>query len=599
MPIFQYDPYRNAYGPSIAEALAHANDAPAQAALRIGDLQAQGAERTAALQGQLWNQLGNIPAQIQASNEAAQKLALQKQAGQLQAQQLQEGALTLQDKQAQQAAAARFGQNLASTPKKANGLYDVKALAANVPGADLQYVQPLLDRVDGINTSWANADAADQGKLQRGALTVWQAGSDPVLTQHLLDTGHRDGTIPDDLYTAFTQKLAADPTQATPILKWAAGPQKDLTVGADQRIVTGGPDHAVVVPAEGKPGEGEYTLGDQRYNAQHQPVGPQATAPLTGEDRIASLIGREAGGETLTAADKALLEGWKAKEGLKPFTVKTVVNGRDVEQVMTTADAMKQGYFAVPPPKDTPGGAQKIADIKAAVLGMKNGTQAPILPGRGTDAYIALVGEAERQGFDMAKAATDWQATQRYLASANAAPQLKLRQSINALPGMLDTVETLAKQWDGGQFPVLNRANLAAAKNGVYGDAAASLARRLDAQIADVSSDLGAVYMGGNSPTDEALKLAQKALGEDWSKQVLLDSVQLARENVKTRSNSIRTTGVAGASDDNPYDRANRTTAAPADAVAAPPAPPKGALRTVNGETRVWDGARWQPVTAK
>jgi O6-methylguanine-DNA--protein-cysteine methyltransferase len=95
MPIFQYDQYRNPYGPSIAEALQHANDPAAQAALRVGDLQAQGAERTAALQGQLWTQLGSIPAQIQASQEAAQKLALQRQQAQLVGQQIQEGQLQL------------------------------------------------------------------------------------------------------------------------------------------------------------------------------------------------------------------------------------------------------------------------------------------------------------------------------------------------------------------------------------------------------------------------------------------------------------------------------------------------------------------------
>lgn len=192
-------------------------------------------------------------------------------------------------------------------------------------------------------------------------------------------------------------------------------------------------------------------------------------------------------------------------------------------------------------------------DVKDTIAGMRDGSLPPLLPGRASREYVALLGEAKRQGFDLAGAATDWQATQKHIATLNGAQQLRLNQAVNALPEMLDSVEALAKQWKGGRFPLLNKANLAAAKAGAYGQNAASIANQLDAQIADVTADLGNVYMGGNSPTDHALELAGKSLKGEWSEQVLLDMVKLARNNVTIRRNSIRNVGVAGASENNPY----------------------------------------------
>jgi hypothetical protein len=191
--------------------------------------------------------------------------------------------------------------------------------------------------------------------------------------------------------------------------------------------------------------------------------------------------------------------------------------------------------------------------VRDAVAGMKAGTLPPLLPGRASKEYVAMLAEAKRQGYDLATAATDWAATQKHIATMNGAQQLRLNQSIGALPELLDSVDALASKWKAGRFPVLNRATLAAAKGGALGPAAATIANQLASQIADVTADLGSVYMGGNSPTDHALDLASKSLSGDWSEAVLHDMVALARKNVIIRQNSIRNAGVAGASDNNPY----------------------------------------------
>ncbi len=203
------------------------------------------------------------------------------------------------------------------------------------------------------------------------------------------------------------------------------------------------------------------------------------------------------------------------------------------------------------------------SDVSEAVRGMKEGTLPPLLPGRATKEYLATMAEARRQNFDLAAAATDWAATQKHISSLNGTQQLRLNQAIGQLPELLDTVDTLASKWKAGRFPPLNKAQLIAAKNGMLGKDAASIANQLDAQIADVTSDLGAVYMGGTSPTDHSLKLAEKALSSDWDEKILHDMVALARKNVETRQHSIQNTGVQGASANNPYGQQPAAPATP------------------------------------
>jgi len=236
-------------------------------------------------------------------------------------------------------------------------------------------------------------------------------------------------------------------------------------------------------------------------------------------------------------------------------------------------------------------------DVETVVDGMIAGTLPPQLPGRASPAYTKMLAVAHRKGYNLAQAVTDWMATTKHLQTMNGAQQLRLTQAIKALPEMLDKVDTLAQQWKGTGFPALNRANLTLAKGGAFGTKAAEIANQLDAQIADVVADLGNVYMGGNSPTDHALSLAAKSLSAEWSEPVLRKMVALAKENVQIRLNSINSSGVAGASADNPYAAAPP----PPRTEPPPPAGPKvGDRGILNGQLVEWQTINgqsgWVPV---
>lgn len=150
-----------------------------------------------------------------------------------------------------------------------------------------------------------------------------------------------------------------------------------------------------------------------------------------------------------------------------------------------------------------------------------------------------------QRGYDFATANADWLATQRWISTANGPQQTRMRQAATTAYESLDVIDQLSAKLSS-QVPrtavkVLNRAALATARNGAFGPDAQATATLLAAQITDVTSELGNVYMGGNSPTDHALQLAAKNLSADWTEQQLRAATDLARTNLKIRLNSMRT----------------------------------------------------------
>lgn len=193
------------------------------------------------------------------------------------------------------------------------------------------------------------------------------------------------------------------------------------------------------------------------------------------------------------------------------------------------------------------GGASTKEDATAIADAIESGIQPPVMTGlyRMTGPVKA---ELARRGFDLTKATLDFQATTKHLATLNGSQQTRIRQAASTAYDSLDVIDDLSKQWDdarivkGGKIVPLNKAELALAKGGAYGQKAQDIATQLDGQITDVVSELGVVYMGGNSPTDHALGLAEKNLRADWSASTLQAMTKLARTNLRIRNNSIMNT---------------------------------------------------------
>jgi hypothetical protein len=186
-------------------------------------------------------------------------------------------------------------------------------------------------------------------------------------------------------------------------------------------------------------------------------------------------------------------------------------------------------------------------DAKDIADAIENGDQPPTLQGLYRNAGPVRA-ELARRGVPLAKMETDWKATQRYITTLNGTQQTRLRQAISTASDSLDKIEGLYAEWQqlgpASGIKILNKGALAASKQ--LPGRTGAVATALDAQIADLTAELGNVYMGGNSPTDHSLGLAAKNLSSDWNKETFDEALKQARSNIKIRQNSITHAAPAG-----------------------------------------------------
>lgn len=193
-------------------------------------------------------------------------------------------------------------------------------------------------------------------------------------------------------------------------------------------------------------------------------------------------------------------------------------------------------------------------DPKVIAQAIVDGNQPPNLQGL-YRMGAPVRAELARKGYDLATAQRDWTAIQRHLGTLNGQQQERLRQAVSFTTDSLDIINDLYGKWQkvgpASGFKVLNRAALQAAKQ-VPGETG-SIATNLEAQINDLTSELGTVYKGGNASTDESLRLAAENLKADWNEQTFKSAIDQIRKNLKIRSNSIMNSQPAGVSANSPY----------------------------------------------
>jgi len=558
MAEYHYDPYRSPYVGSIADLMGRGGDIQAQAALRAGDIRSNAVTNVANIQanqmmqsganwGNALNQVGQtiaaIPAEMQQQKFRSAQLA------NIQAE---------SDRRAAEAAAMQRDQRAQTLWSQA-----LKSSVGDDGVVDHQKAAYMLSKAGYPVQANAYLEAAQKTQITAQQISEGQRkvkeGQDLIQKASVNHLG--------ELAAVGLSKL----DKSTPL------EARDTITG----LVANAASHGLITEDDAR----QFLMraaqaGPDQLRNLYQGLldsAPEVKDKLLKGRLTESEIAKNEAAATKPPATKGLqsenewmVDGKSTPVIFDPATGNRYLTGDDVAK----GNAINPSRLRKIPPASTIINPQVQSDVSETVKGMKDGTLPPILPGRATKEYTALMAEAHRQGYDLAGAATDWAATQRHIATLNGSQQLRLNQAINSLPEMLDNVDALASKWQGGKFPVLNRANLALAKGGAYGKEAASIANQLDAQIADVTADLGNVYMGGNSPTDQALQLAGKSLKGEWDEKVLHDMVNLARKNVGIRKNSINSTGVSGASANNPYaPKASTET----------PSPPPNAQKVTRG----------------
>ena len=188
-------------------------------------------------------------------------------------------------------------------------------------------------------------------------------------------------------------------------------------------------------------------------------------------------------------------------------------------------------------------GATSQDDIKSAVEGVFKGTLPPERLASWRDVTrvnAEIQRQSEKTGMNYPNMLLEWDATKKFVQNAQSNQQIRLRQAINFAQQSTKDLKELSQEFKRTDFPLANKAQLMLAMNGAYGQDVAKKATIFNQQLTDIVADLGNVYMGGNSPTDEGLKLAKQNLQSNWS----VDQLDAAIDNVDKlltfRSNSIK-----------------------------------------------------------
>jgi len=136
----------------------------------------------------------------------------------------------------------------------------------------------------------------------------------------------------------------------------------------------------------------------------------------------------------------------------------------------------------------------------------------------------------------------DITAETKYWQVQNDSKRTTIRTQLNTLAHTIPYTRTLIQQaketipdFSTAGF---NKVTLAAAANlpGPRG----VLARKLIAQIGDIGAEVGTLYMGGNSNTDESFRLAGQNLQADWSEEQLMGALDQIEMNTGIRLNAIK-----------------------------------------------------------
>jgi hypothetical protein len=230
-------------------------------------------------------------------------------------------------------------------------------------------------------------------------------------------------------------------------------------------------------------------------------------------------------------------------------------------------------------------GLYNATDPKAIAAQIRAGQMPPDIGQYGRPVQGAIASVLAQKGpngeapFNLASAQREWKAQLKLNSTMNGPQQVRLDESIRSGLAMYDKVDQIAEEWNGLGIGPLSRANLAAARDGLKGKAAATIANQLTGQIGQLTSDIATIEQGGLTPTNEARAVAEQSMQAWWGKGTINDMTAQGRYNMQIRHTARNTQEPMA-----PGNGVDTRSALPATPAAAAPA---GMMRVVgpNGET--------------
>lgn len=350
MPLYHYDAPTSPFVGTIGELMGRAGQIQAQGALDQGNAQAQ-AQRA---NGQVWGgavqQIAQTVAKVPEQIDADKIEELKRQ--QL-SQQVQAGGLELKNLRSIDASKTALEQQLMDPSNvKADGTIDTDLVGSKLQRANVGAWQQWSSINAGIKKSALDyqkeAVALQGSKLdvdekQRKAQEN-QQNAIGELAYHTLNEINKSPDDPSNAMQSLQAGLAAGAAHGF----YSAD---DAHKAYDALSQTGSLDElrsrlGALVPETMRAKLDKEAADTRKSNAEAAKNESEAQGgglPKSVDSQVIQLYGKQKQGVPLSPQEQQFLSGWETKEGSKTYTWKGVVNGKNVEQVMTTADAMKKG----------------------------------------------------------------------------------------------------------------------------------------------------------------------------------------------------------------------------------------------------------------
>jgi hypothetical protein len=220
----------------------------------------------------------------------------------------------------------------------------------------------------------------------------------------------------------------------------------------------------------------------------------------------------------------------------------TPYQGKELEmQGATRTETARHNRAMEDRPDSGIGGLYRDIDPKAIAAQIRAAQQPPDISQYGRPASAAIASELAKPGpngerpFNLSSAQREWKAQLNLNRTMNGGQQVRLDESIRSGLAMYDRIDAIADQWNGNGWGILSRANLEAARQGVKGPDAQSLANQLTGQIGQLTSDVATIEQGGLTPTAEARHVAEQSLRDWWSTGTIKDMTAQGRVNMQIR----------------------------------------------------------------
>ena len=152
----------------------------------------------------------------------------------------------------------------------------------------------------------------------------------------------------------------------------------------------------------------------------------------------------------------------------------------------------------------------------------------------------AVAAELKRQGVNLTEKRLDWIAATKYAQTKEGPAQVRLRQAIDSVTSATDNLKKLNEQFTRTNYAPINKAQIVADAN-----TGNSLAVKYLAQLTVIQDELGQVFMGGNSPTDRTIQMAQNLLKSNFSVKQLNSVIDTLKDNLTFRKNAIENVPMA------------------------------------------------------